>query len=151
MQTLIDPKSAEMFARLPKPMGMNDSYRELVRFELDTSQRAWMRLLNDMQDLGARWCARRQEMLRDSTFWLDASATGPGDMASAWRRWASSSAQRWIDDVSDQMEVAMKAAARMSETLEEASGVAAQPQKAAPLAPVAKPRRVRRDGADATH
>lgn len=145
---MIDPQSAEMFASLPKPMGMNDSYRELVRFEFDTSQRAWMRLLNDMQDFSVRWCARRQEMLRDSAFWLDASVQ-PGDIASVWRRWASNSAQRWIDDVSDQMEVAMKTAARLSETLDEASG--APPQRMETTRAPAKAKRSRKANGATAH
>ena len=131
---------------VPKPMGMNDSYRELLRFEVGASQRAWMRMFNDMQTIGMRWCERRQEMIRDSAAWLE-PPTQPADMALAWRRWASNSAQRWIDDVSDQIELAMKAAARLSETLEEASG-GVSPQ---PDAPVAKPRRVRKANTDVTH
>jgi len=151
MQPHLKTQDSLIFS-LPKPMGMNDSYRELLRFEVGASQRAWMRMFNDMQTIGMRWCERRQEMIRDSAAWLDPGAQ-PADMATAWRRWASNSAQRWIDDVSDQIELAMKATARLSETLEEAGGgvAVAQPKKATPIAPVAKPRRVRRDGADATH
>lgn len=151
MQPHLDSQDSRMF-NLPKPMGMNDSYRELLRHEVGASQRAWMRMFSDMQTLGMRWCERRQEMIRDSAAFLEPSAQ-PADVASAWRRWASNSARRWIDDVSDQIELAMKATARLSETLEEAGGVAAAQVKQAPsAAPVAaKPRRVRRDGADATH
>lgn len=146
---VIEPKSPDLFAGLPKPMGMNDSYRELLRFEVGASQRAWMRMFNDMQTLGMRWCERRQEMIRDSAAWLEPNAQ-PGDMAMAWRRWASNSAQRWIDDVSDQLELAMKATARLSETLDEASGAAPVARGETKRAS-AKPKRARKANGATTH
>lgn len=125
-----DPKSADVFS---KPIqAFDDTYGALFRHELDTSQKAWMRVIGEMQQLSARWVARRQEMLRDGALWLDpANAGSPGGLAVAWRRLATNSAHRLIEDMSDQMECALRTATRMREEFENTATDAARKMPAA--------------------
>jgi hypothetical protein len=154
---MFDPKSADVFS---KPLqAFDDTYGELFRYELDTSQKAWMRTVADMQDLGARWIARRQEMMRDYAQWFDPGAQ-PAEFTNVWRRWANSCAQRLIDDVSDQMECAMRAATRLGEAMEQSTGASAKPTTPTPSRRVharatVKTKRARkaanRTGSETTH
>jgi hypothetical protein len=112
-----DPKSSDVFA---KPIqAFDETYGELFRYELDTSQKAWVRAMAEMQELSARWVARRQAMLRDYALWFDpAGASRPAEFTTAWRRFATNSANRLIEDMSDQMECALRAASRIGEALD---------------------------------
>ena len=113
----------------------NESYRELVSGEFGQNQRAWMRILTDMQEANARWCARRQEMIQQSAaVWLNADANNPQSIAAAWRAWAHCSTQRWIDDVADQVEVGLKAFSRMSENVTAPEEAPAKLKRAKPRA-----------------
>lgn len=154
---MYDPRSADVLA---KPMqAFDDTYGELFRYELDTSQKAWMRMAAEMQNLGARWIARRQEMMRDYAGWLDPSAE-PAEFTTAWRRLATNSAQRLIADVSDQMECAMRAATRLGEAMEPAAeaakAVTPTPSRRVHARATVKTKRARKvtprhAGSDATH
>lgn len=112
---MFDAKSVDALAQ--PIQAFDETYGALFRFELDTSQKAWMRTVAEMQDLGARWFARRQDMMRDYAAWFDPA--GAAQPAEAWRRWATNTTQRMIADVSDQMECAIRAATRLGEAMEQ--------------------------------
>jgi hypothetical protein len=147
----LDPKAA-----LTQPMQLlDDTYGELFRHEINTSQKAWMQMVADFQQLSTRWVARRQEMLRDSALLLQPdSLAKPGDVANVWWRWASNSAQRVIDDMSDQLEVTLRAATRMSEVFEAPTQAAATrrpPASRVHARATVKTKRARKPNGDTAH
>jgi hypothetical protein len=75
------------------------------------SPQMWLDVLNEMQRASARWYARRQEAIREAQALLSTPpGQNPQETAQALSRFAASSAQRAIEDLSDQMQTGIKAA-----------------------------------------
>jgi hypothetical protein len=124
---------------------LTKTYGETFRHELDQGRQAFAGLIADMQQANSRWMARRQEMMSaNAAFWLDPKAMTPGGVALAWRRWAQACTQRWIDDITDQVDIGVKTAQRLSETMPVSAPKAMaeatpKPRKAKPRAKHGKP------------
>jgi hypothetical protein len=112
------PKAvAESFVTLPRlssaAAAIND-YGAVIRREIASPQ-MWLDVLTEMQRASARWYARRQDAIREAGALMSTPpGQNPQEKAEAWSRFAAASAQRAIEDVSDQMQTAMKAAAYLA-------------------------------------
>lgn len=110
------PPFVESFVTLPRPPVASalESYSAIVRREYASPQ-MWLDVLTEMQRASARWYARRQDAIREAGLLMNAPpGQTPQETAEAWGRFAGASAQRMIEDVSDQMQTGMKAAMYLS-------------------------------------
>ncbi len=107
------PKAiAESFVTMPRLPGAAafDGYGALIRRDYPSPQ-MWLDVLNEMQRASARWYARRQDAIREAGALMSAPpGQSPQEKAEAWSRFAATSAQRAIEDLSDQIQTGIKAA-----------------------------------------
>ena len=104
--------TAESFVTMPRLPASNpfESYGALMKREYASPQ-MWLDVLNEMERVSARWYARRQEAIREAGELMNAAqGKSPQQAAEAWSRFAATSAQRAIEDLSDQMQTGMRAA-----------------------------------------
>jgi hypothetical protein len=108
-QTNTTPESFVTMPRFPVANPF-EGYGALVKREYASPQ-MWLDVLNEMQRASARWYARRQDAIREAGSLLSAPpGQAPQDVAQAWGRFAAASAQRAVEDLSDQMQTGLKAA-----------------------------------------
>jgi hypothetical protein len=104
--------TAESFVTMPRVPAASafEGYGALMRRDYASPQ-MWLDVLNEMQRASARWYARRQEAIREAQALLSTPpGQNPQETAQALSRFAASSAQRAIEDLSDQMQTGIKAA-----------------------------------------
>jgi len=93
-----------IFASGP-PSLVNSAFTEK---QADTLRRRQDDLIDEMQNVADRWCARRHKSVQ-AAFELGVTSlqnSGPTGMAEAWTRWFKGAFERLSEDATDQMQFA---------------------------------------------
>lgn len=106
---------AESFVTMPRaPASAIEGFGAFVRRDYPSPQ-MWLDVLTEMQRASARWYARRQEAIREAGALMNAPpGQTPQEAAEGWSRFVAASAQRAVEDVSDQVQTTIKAAAYLA-------------------------------------
>jgi hypothetical protein len=101
-------KERNTFAGVPTTLGMP----ALTEKQMDVLRKTQDELIDEIQSVAVRWCARRHKMV-EAMFDLSLTSlhnAGQIETAEACMRWYNGSLQRLSEDANDQMELAMTVA-----------------------------------------
>ena len=76
--------------------------------QVDALRRTQDDLIDEVQDVMGRWCARRHQTVQAAFqfYTMPLQNMGPADLAEAWTAWCRGAFQRLSEDASDQVEFA---------------------------------------------